>query len=202
MARAPFPEARGRAASWPAPFCVSTCFAEAYLPRGLVLFPADDSPSTREGERTRFLSLSFPLSVPAGRPRLFLSLSSGLQRLRAYARLCSGARVLCEFHSQLHERPPSCPVAPRLHFLRCHGSLFLGAVRAVEKTDAVSRVRRALSLIARVSFLVAAISSSARIFSANFTINAVVCSALSHVDTAQFSHQTNKSESNGDLFAR
>lgn len=88
MARAPFPEARGRAASWPAPFCVSTCFAEAYLPRGLVLFPADDSPSTREGERTRFLSLSFPLSVPQPADRASFSLSlpaySVFARTRAF----------------------------------------------------------------------------------------------------------------------
>lgn len=77
-----------------------------------------------------------------------LPLSSGLRRLRAYARLCSGARVLCEFHSQLHETVCAAP-RPRLHFLGCHGLLFLGAVRR-RGAGAVPHVTRASHNRARV----------------------------------------------------
>lgn len=84
--------------------------------------------------------LSLFLSGPV-RPLSSLSLSSGLRRLRAYARLCSGGQILCEFRSQLHETVCAAP-RPRLHFLGCHGLLFLGAIRR-RGTGAVPHITRA-----------------------------------------------------------
>lgn len=99
---------RARPASWPAPFCVSACLrgVSTLQLRPFLLLSMNHLTKLVSSPPLPFLSLSEPV-----RPLSSLSLSSGI-RLRAYARLCSGARVLCEFHSQLHETRVCCPAAP------------------------------------------------------------------------------------------
>jgi len=138
MARAPFPEARGRAASWPAPFCVSACFRGVPTPRlRPVLSPADDAIGERERELAS--SLSLLRCQPAGRTSFSFSLPaySVFARMRAFV----PARESFVNFIVSCTRDRAAP-RPRLHFLRCHGSLFLGAVRAAEKVGAVPRVKR------------------------------------------------------------
>lgn len=86
---------RARPASWPAPFCVS---------------------ARLRGVSTLQLRPRLALSPPAAAMVLLTELSlfrlTGSVLARARARLCSGARVLCEFHSQLHETVCALPRGP------------------------------------------------------------------------------------------